>query len=149
MPAGQLLGLDDQPLCQGSGLGRGAQGYFPGHSILPFPVAMPMAQPQPHLQMNPQVTAQTRLPRCSVSCSCLHGLGYIPCVLIQCQQTALWCCHQCRSTQVLTPLPFQACTVLHVACKIRAKQSAKPFSCRFDTHYCVKVWSQACACEHH
>ena len=64
MPAGQLLGLDDQPQCQDSGLGRGAQGYFPGPSILPFPVAMPMAQPQPHHHMSPQVMAQMCLPDC-------------------------------------------------------------------------------------
>ena len=73
MPAGQLLGLDDQPQCQDSGLGRGSPGYFPGHSILPFPVAMPVAQPQPHHHMNPQVTAQTPTRSCHVSCSCLRA----------------------------------------------------------------------------
>lgn len=58
MPAGQLLSLDDPPRaeCQYSNLVLEGQSYFPGHSILPFPVGLPMVHPpSPQQHMDPQV----------------------------------------------------------------------------------------------
>ncbi|KAL3149206.1 hypothetical protein ABBQ32_002032 [Trebouxia sp. C0010 RCD-2024] len=62
MPAGQLLSLDDPPHaeCQYSNLVLEGHSYFPGHSILPFPVSLPMVHPpSPQHHMDPQVIVNT------------------------------------------------------------------------------------------
>lgn len=67
MPAGQRMGLDDQPHhdCQDAGLatdrqqGQMQQSHFPGHSMLPFPVGpdTPMGHSQAQHHMGHQVSS--------------------------------------------------------------------------------------------